>query len=164
VKKHLTKDYTMSHLARDLGVPQSVVAGWRNGNWPDIRYVLQVAEILGDDGIEAAAAAQRTKRCPDLRCRRQFVATRHFQRYCSSRCSVRSKRARASEQNRQIMVVEINNLKNTIDRMCRSCEPAQVCRQPECPIQKSGFSPFPIEWRQPRNAPVVSTPKLRKVV
>ena len=120
----------------------SIYAWWFTDSWVSLEDVATLADHFEDQTLIQRAIAERTKVCDW--CQRQFVARRQFQRFCARSCSTRVSRDKVRDRRHQQYTVRATALEETIDLMCRSCEPSGLCRQADCPIQLRGHSPFPL--------------------
>ena len=152
-----------SEVARAVGAESSSVSDWINGHkLPTLEYCMALAEVLGYDRLLAYALFLRTKTCDA--CGVEYVDRgRNIKaRYCSRRCSVLAskRRRRGSVESRyKTDRAALTRHRDAVACYCADCEPAGVCRTPECPLRD--VSPLPCELRErPTEAPSTASDKM----
>lgn len=140
-------------LARLTGVSRTSIALYLQGNnMPRLETSERLAEALDWPGLAELMARSRTYRC--LVCPRVFVNDGMGpRRYCSDSCRDVAQKLRVGTPTRQRADRAERALHlhaGAVAAFCASCEPAGLCRTPECELR--AVSPLPLALPKQRAA------------
>lgn len=171
------RDIPMKEAARAVGIGRTALDHYRTGSiLPKTRTARALAEVLDWPKLAEIAVAARTFACQRPGCTRTYEHEGGGpRRYCSPDCQrqaeaqrIASTRLRQAAQTgdgrkRAAAVAQLRSAARIADeraqiaegaiaKMCRSCEPAGVCKTADCPLRL--VSPLPLD---PAHRPVPRT-------
>lgn len=123
---------------------------------PSHELAVGLAQALDWPELAGISMRNRTRTCLEPTCGRVFLARRMDeaastrQVYCSRACLKRASRQRpeglvnvpALQQQLRLVRQQRDGAREAIRKLCEGCEADGICRDPECPVQASGESPF----------------------
>lgn len=130
----------------EAGVGRSRLQNWIAGSsLPSVETAEYLAELLVAPRLVDLAREARSRTCDE--CGRAFhVEHASPARYCSPECKTTHAKVAAGARNLSRAVLErrARRYADAVALMCAGCEPAGLCRTPDCPLQLAGVSPFAI--------------------
>lgn len=163
----------LSDVALAVGTQPSAMSEWCRGRkMPQAYYAEAIADAVGDERLWSYWKMLRTKQCGLCGVDFLDLGRNGKARYCSEahaklgvKRAARQARGNAYKLDRAALSVH----REAVAAYCGDCEPAGICRTPECPLRR--VSPLPLSTRsihpeavQPRaSAKMLSYVKRRDV-